>query len=98
MLSSFETGIITLLNNALKGENQPLPADFDYSKVYKFGIKHQILPMLYYGGANLPEFIASDTENKMLFATMQLTALNENQLFEIDRVCKEFDKNGIEYL
>ena len=98
MLSSFETGIITLLNNALKGENQPLPADFDYSRVYKFGIKHQILPMLYYGGANLPEFIISDTENKMLFATMQLTALNENQLMEVDRVCKEFDKNGIEYL
>lgn len=98
MLSSFETGIITLLNNALKGENQPLPADFNYSQVYKFGVKHQILPMLYYGGANLPEFIASDTENKMLFATMQLTALSENQLMEIDRVCKEFDKNGIEYL
>lgn len=98
MLSSFETGIITLLNNALKGENQPLPADFDYSKVYDFGIKHQILPMLYYGGASLPEFVASDTENKMLFATMQLTALSENQLIEIDRVCKEFDKNGIEYL
>jgi hypothetical protein len=34
----------------------------------------------------------------MLFATMQLTALSENQLIEIDRVCKEFDKNGIEYL
>ena len=42
MLSSFETGIITLLNNALKGESKTLPEDFDYSKVYKFGIKHQI--------------------------------------------------------
>ena len=98
MLSSFETGIITLINNALKGENQPLPEDFDYSLVYKFGIKHQILPMLYYGGAENPKFIASDTENKMLFGTMQLTAISENQLMEIDRACKEFDKNGIEYL
>ncbi|MBO5439483.1 MAG: nucleotidyltransferase family protein [Clostridia bacterium] len=98
MLSSFETGIITLINNALKGESKPLPTDFDYSQVYSFGVKHQILPMLYYGGAHDPKFIASDTENKMLFGTMQLTALSENQLYEIDRVCKEFDKNGIEYL
>ncbi len=98
MLTSFETGIITLLNNALKGENQPLPEGFDYSKVYNFGIKHQILPMLFYGGAENPEFMASDTEGKMIFGTMQLTALSENQLYEIDKVSKEFDKNGIEYL
>ena len=98
MLSSFEKGIITLINNALKNENQPLPEDFDYSMVYDFGIKHQILPMLYYGGANNPQFIASDKDNKMLFGTMSLAATSENQLIEIDRVCKEFDKNGIEYL
>lgn len=98
MLTSFETGIITLLNNALKGENQPLPEGFDYSKVYDFGIKHQILPMLFYGGAENPEFMASDTEGKILFGTMQLTALSENQLFKIDELCKAFDKNGIEYL
>ncbi len=98
MLSSFEKGIITLLNNALKCENQPLPTDFDYSKLYGFGIKHQILPMLYYGGASDPKFVASDTENKMLFGTMQLTAISENQLMEIDRICKAFDENGIEYL
>ena len=98
MLSSFEQGIITLLNNALKGENQPLPEDFDYSKVYAFGIKHQILPLLYYGGASNPQFLASDNGNQMLFATMQLTALSENQLMEIDRICNAFDENKIEYL
>lgn len=98
MLSSFETGIITLINNALKGENQPLPEDFDYSQVYDFGIKHQILPMLYYGGASNPKLLASDSENKMLFATMSLATISENQLIEIDRVCKTFDENNIEYL
>lgn len=98
MLSSFETGIITLINNALKCENQPLPSDFDYSKVYAFGLKHQILPMLFYGGAENPSLLASDAEGKMLFATMQLTQISENQLMEIDRVCQEFDKNGIEYM
>lgn len=98
MLTSFETGIITLLNNALKCENQPLPEGFDYSKVYGFGVKHQILPMLFYGGAENPEFMASDTEGKILFGTMQLTALSESQLFKIDELCKSFDENKIEYL
>ena len=98
MLSSFETGIITLINNALKGENQPLPEGFDYSRVYDFGIKHQILPLLYYGGAGNPKFLASDTGNKMLFGTMSLTTISENQLIEINRVCKVFDENNIDYL
>ena len=98
MLSSFETGIITLINNALKGENKPLPEDFDYSQVREFGLKHQILPLLYYGGANDPKFLANDVDGKMMIATMQFAAMSENQLIEIDRVCKEFDKKGIEYL
>ena len=98
MLSSFEKGIITLINNALKCENQPLPEDFDYSAVYKLGLKHQILPMLYYGGAENPQFVASDAECKMLFGTMQLTTLSENQLMQVEQLCKEFDKNGIEYM
>ena len=94
MLTSFETGIITLLNNALKGENQPLPGDFDYSKIYNFGIKHQILPMLFYGGAENPEFMANDTEGKILFGSMQLVALSENQLMKIEELSNAFDKNG----
>ncbi len=98
MLSSFETGIITLINNALKGENQPLPDDFDCSKVYDFGVKHQILPLLYYGGAGNEKFVAGDSGGRLLFTTMSLASISENQLLEIDRVCKEFEKNGIEYL
>ena len=98
MLSSFERGIITLINNALKSENKTLPEDFDYSKVYNFGVKHQILPLLYYGGAGDQKFMASDIGNKMLYAVVSLIAISENQLYEIDKLCKEFDKNGIEYL
>lgn len=98
MLSSFELGIITLINNALKRENQPLPEGFDYSRVHSFGLKHQILPLLYYGGANDDTFVMSDTQGKMLIDTMSFTALSENQMIEIDRVCKEFDKNGIDYM
>lgn len=98
MLSSFEKGIITLLNNALKGEGNQLPEDFDYSNVYEFGVKHQILPMLFYGGATDPKFLAGENGSKMMISSMQLTAISENQLSEIDRVCKEFDKNGVDYL
>ena len=98
MLSSFEKGIITLINNALKGENQPLPDDFDASDVYNFGVKHQILPLLYYGGAGNEKFLSADRESKMLFTTMSLASISENQLIEIDRVCGELEKHGIEYM
>ena len=35
MLSSLEKGIITLVKNALKGEKQTLPEDFDFVEAYK---------------------------------------------------------------
>ena len=41
MLSSFEKGIITLINNALKGEKNPLPKDFDYSGLHDFSVKQK---------------------------------------------------------
>jgi hypothetical protein len=98
MLSNFETGIITLLNNALKGEKQTLPEDFDYNLAYELGKKHQIIPILYYGGAHIEGFASSPIGVQFLMSTMHQAAFSENQLLEINNVCSEFDKNGIEYM
>ena len=98
MLSSLETGILILLKNALNGEKCPLPADFDWIWAYKFGKKHQILPLLYYGGAHIEEFVNSDIGAKFLMATMALASFSENQLYELNAVTDAFEKNKIEYL
>jgi hypothetical protein len=98
MLSSFERGIITLIKNALNGENEPLPEDFDYSKLYEFAIKQQILPLLYYGGMNDPQFVANDEGSKAYTTAMYLSAVDQNQVAELEGLCRTFEENGVDHM
>ena len=98
MLSSFEVGVLTLLRNALKGETQAPPDDFDYNLAYEFAKKHQIIPILYYGGAHIDAFANSEIGTKFLMTTMALASFSENQLTEIEKLTKAFKENGIEFL
>ncbi len=98
MLSSLETGILTLIKNALKGEKHPLPADFDWKMAYEFGKRHQIIPLLYYGGAHIEEFVNSAIGTSFLMVTMKLASFSENQLNELNLVTDSFESEGVEYL
>ena len=98
MLSSFKRGIITLVKNALKGENSPLPEDFDYSKLLKFAISQQILPMVYCGGRNNPDFVANDTDRKIYAMATYMALFNQNRLDMLEEMCRAFDENGIDYM
>ncbi len=98
MLSVLEQGIITLIRNALKGEKQTLPEGFDAKIAYELAKAHQIIPIVYYGGAHIEDFANSEAGTKMLMTTMSFASLSVNQLIEVDRVCSAFEENKIEYL
>ena len=98
MLSSFKRGIITLVKNALKGENSPLPEDFDYSKLYQFATSQHILPIVYYGGRNDASFISHDASRKIYGAAMYYALANQNRFEMLDEICGAFEANGIHYM
>lgn len=98
MLSIQETGILILLKNALKGEKQTPPEGFDWNLAYEFAKKHQIIPLVYYGGAHLEGFAESKIGMRFLMTTMGLAAFSENQLREIDVLTNAFEENQIEYM
>ncbi len=98
MLSSFERGVIILINNALKAQNTPLPEDFDYSRLYEFAKSQQIMPLIYYGGRDLQEFVSHDEKRKIYASAMFLALLNQNQESELETLCLAFEKNGVDYM
>ena len=98
MLSSFKLGILTLINNALKGEQNLLPEDFDYSKFYDFAVRQQIIPLVYYGGYKLPGFTEKDIEGKIRSGAIYAAMVSEKQILEINKICQAFDVKGIDYL
>ena len=98
MLSSFKLGILTLINNALNGTNNPLPEDFNYSKLYNFAVGHQIMSLIYYGGAHNPEFISNDIDGNLRYSTLYTTVAGEKQFYEAEKVFAAFEENGIDYM
>lgn len=98
MLSSFKLGILTLINNALNGTNNPLPEDFNYSKLYNFAVGHQIMSLLYYGGAHNPEFISNDIDGNLRYSTLYTIVAGEKQFYEAEKVFAAFEENGIDYM
>ena len=98
MLSSFKKGVITLINNALKGEKKSLPDDFDYSRLYNFAVKQQIIPLLYYGVRHDARFLSSTGADKLKYTALYSAAISDHQLNEVEKICAEFDKNGIDYM
>lgn len=98
MLSSFKRGIITLINNALKGEQNPLPEDFDYSRLYDFAVRQQILPLIYYGIRKDSRFWQCPDASRIKHAAIYSAAVSDHQLQEVEDLCVEFDKIGIDYM
>ncbi len=98
MLSSFKLGILTLINNALNGTKNPLPEDFNYSKLYNFAVRHQIMSLIYCGGAYNPEFISNDIDGNLRYSTLYTTVAGEKQFYEAEKVFAAFEENGIDYM
>lgn len=98
MLSSFEKGIITLINNALKGEKNPLPEDFDCSRLHDFSVSQKIIPLIYYGAKNDSRFLSCDAANKLKYATFYSAAISDLQMKEAELIFAEFDKHDLDYM
>lgn len=96
--STFEGGIVALIKAAVTGEAAVLPADFDWKAAHALAVKHQIVPMLYYGIANGEYTLPEDVKASFEVLTYQSIAVSENQLYEFERVSQAFEKNGIVYM
>lgn len=98
MLSSFERGVTILINNALKNQNTPLPEGFDYSRLYELAKSQQVLPLIYYGGRHLPEFVGCEEYRRIYSSAMYLALVNQNQEAELDVLYRAFEENHVDYM
>ena len=97
MISIQQQGIITLVRNALKGENNTLPESFSLEAAIPVAISHQILTMLYYG-AQLTGLSNDSALQSAFDKVCMFIAKDAKQAFAINKLIESFDKNGIEYM
>lgn len=90
-------GVITLVRNAISGEKNSVPIEFNISDAIAVAQKHQIVNMLYYGA--LQAGITQNESLKQLFALACVAlARSEQQKTEVNNIFVAFNKFGIEYM
>ena len=98
MLTSLEKDIIALIQDTIDGKTPRACPQIELEKLYKFAKKHQILPVVCYGLAKLPEAANDIYMTKFMMSSANLAAFSENQLNLLSELFDAFDKAGIEHL
>lgn len=98
MLSESRKGVLTLVRNALLDEKMPLPEGADFGEIAAIAKKHSILNMVYYGAANAGVNSADEVMQGLFMYSCTVVAKSTQQLYELDRVFKAFEENGIDYM
>ena len=98
MVDAQKIGVMRLVRSAIDGKAYPLPAGFRLEQALEVAQKHDIYCMLFYGAktCGLPE---EDPAMQQLFSHVYLdVAKSEQQKYELNRIFRAFDQNGVVYM
>ncbi len=97
-MTDFERGIIDLVKAGVTGKSVSLAQNFDWEQTLKMALKHQIVPMLYYGVKNSRLTVPADILSELELAAFSSVAVSSKQMYTLEEVFESFEKNGIEYM
>lgn len=97
-MTDFERGIIDLVKAGVTEKSVSLSQSFDWEQAFKMALKHQIVPMLYYGVKNSKLNVPADILSKLELAAFSSVAVSSKQMYTLEEVFEAFEKNGIEYM
>ena len=92
---SSQLEILALVRSAITKEPAEVSPDFDCEAVYKIGLSHQIVSLLYYGIRNSGIILPETIRNKFSQMTVQMILYSEIQKTEIDRIFETFERNFV---
>ncbi len=97
-MNSTQRGIILLMASAVTGQRHELPDDFSLQDTLPVMAAHQIAPLAYLGAVNC----GMDPQEPALVELLQTYCShmlqNERQMFQISRIYRCFQENGIDFL
>lgn len=94
-MTELQKNIISLISAAINSEKPDISGELNIDEVYSIAKNHQIVPLVYYGLAQLSE---QDNSGNFFVDTCKLLAFSEKQKEAVNRICSAFEKNNIEYM
>ena len=98
MLTPLERETIALIKSALDEKESIECPKTALETIYKLAKAHQIVSLVYYGLAKIPELSSNPVMTKFLMTSASFTAYSETQLDMLNELFKRFDEEGIEHL
>lgn len=98
MLPKFCENIISIIKSAIDKEQLVLPENVDLDEIYEYSQQAQVLPLLYYGLQDVPNFFDTLIGKKFFKSAMHYTNMSWIQMEELEKVCTALDKAGISYM
>lgn len=97
-MDATQLGMIRIIDSAVNGKQNILPADFDLEQAIKIAKKHQIIPMLYYGALQCGISPKTPQMQQLFVQTCQYVAVNEKQMQATEDIFAAFDRAKIDYM
>lgn len=92
-----QKGLVLLIKSALMGKKEKLPENLDYLEMVSVAQKHNIIPLVYYGGYNCG-IVEKQEQLKQLFPSVCKKILySEKQAFVLKEIEKAFEQAGVDY-
>ena len=93
-----QQGVVALLKSAITGEKAAVPEQFDIAQAGPVLRKHSITAMAYAGALNCGIDKQLPVMQKLRLDYGASLVKSQGQLRDIQRVCRAFEDNGIDYL
>ena len=97
-MEQFLKGAFTLMKSALKNQKYDLPSEMDYKRVYRFGRKMQILPLLFFGMENCGVVLSPEVREQFEFYCTKALFFCAKQWALLQEVFSAFETANIDYM
>lgn len=97
-MTAFEKDIVSLVRAALIGEKPVLSAGVDYARIFEFGMRQQIIYLLYAGLCRVDGFEESAAGMNFLQAACSAMAAGVRQQQEIEQLRTAFSAHSIDFM
>lgn len=97
-MTNIQKDFILLVKSAITGEKYELSEDFRLKSLISIAKNQGLLAVLYYGALNCGIDTISKEMQELFISCCGYISRNEAQNYEIKRLCKAFEDNGIDYM
>jgi hypothetical protein len=97
-MDNLQKGIITLIKSAILQQELELPVDFDLEEAYEQIRRHSVIALCYDGAVRCGVDKNLPVMKKLFQGYIKSLQISEGQIRQVERICKAFEENGIDYM